>query len=114
MEASSRSFSLPPNRSSGGHRQRKNDDTVPIEGQTWKGEAQKQKALLPSLVLGSALAFFSRVRSTNSACKLLQGRGSLHRSGRLPPRLHLRELYRLDILQSFAYSKKTLDAAGFL
>ena len=38
---------------------------------------------MPSLVLGSALAFFSGARSTNSVCRLLQGTGPLPRVGRL-------------------------------
>src|SRR5437899_6915584 len=32
---------------------------------------------MPSLVLGSALAFFPGIRSSNSVCRPLQGRGSL-------------------------------------
>jgi hypothetical protein len=65
------------------HGQRKTYTTVSIEGRDWKGEAQRRTASMLSLVLGSAVAFFSGVRATNSVSRLLQGTRPLPHSGRL-------------------------------
>ena len=48
-------------------------------------KAQRRTVSMTSLVLGSALAFFSGVRSTNSFCRLPQVTGPLHLIRRARP-----------------------------
>ncbi len=51
-----------------------------------ESESQRRTVSMPSWVLGSALAFFSGVRSRNSVCRSLHGKDPLPRSGGLVSR----------------------------